>query len=269
MGGEFDLTGTVFAEERQAQLVEHLQRHKKATVHDLKEVFNVSGATIRNDLRALERRGLLVRTHGGAMVATKTRYEEALHERRSQNSQQKQMIARVALSVIEDGDTIILDAGTTVLELARLVHARRDLTIITNDIEIARLLAESESGTLILIGGVVRKPFRCAVGSLSSSMLSGLLVDKAFMAANTFDIQKGASTPDLDQAQTKKAMIAVASKTFLLCDHEKFGTQSFAQFAATADFDVIVTDRIDNRERRQLEQLGIECLTPEQQESTT
>ncbi|TVR32109.1 MAG: DeoR/GlpR transcriptional regulator [Spirochaetaceae bacterium] len=262
MISESERGGTVFAEERQAQVVEYVHKHKKATVHDLTAVFSVSSATIRNDLRALERRGLLLRTHGGAMVTTKTRYEEALQERHTHNLQQKQMIANAALSLIDDGDTIILDTGTTVLELARLLFHKRDLTVITNDIEIARVLADSQDGTLILIGGVVRKQFRCAVGSLSSAILAGLLVDKAFMAANNFDLHKGASTPDLDQADTKKAMIAVASKRFLLCDHEKFGTQSFAQFAAVKDFDVIVSDRFEPREQRLLEQLGVEALTP-------
>ena len=263
MSNDSDRSGTVFAEERQAQVVEYVHKHKKATVHDLTALCEVSSATIRNDLRVLERRGLLMRTHGGAMVATKTRYEEALHERHTHNLEQKQGIANAALSLIEDGDTIILDTGTTVLELARLLHQKRNLTVVTNDIEIARvLLSANEDGTLILIGGVVRKQFRCVTGSLSSAMLCGLLVDKAFMATNNFDLEKGASTPDLDQADIKKMMISVASKRYLLCDHEKFGTQSFARFATASEFDVIVSDRFEPKELRLLEQLGVEALSP-------
>lgn len=249
-----------FAEERHSELVSYVQRHKKATVHELRELFGVSSATIRNDLSFLEKRGLLLRTHGGAMIKTQTRFEENMQERLVHHQREKEAIAAAAVALIEDGDTIILDTGTTVMELARRLGEKRNITVITNDIEIARTVCEYEDATLLLVGGVVRKRFRCAVGSLSQRLLSGLLVDKAFIAANNFDLEKGASTPDIDQSETKKAMIAVASKVILLCDRSKFGTQSFAQFAAPQDFDVIVTDAFESKELRLLDELGVECI---------
>ena len=249
-----------FAEERHSEVVSYVQRHKKATVHELRELFGVSSATIRNDLSFLEKCGLLLRTHGGAMIKTQTRFEENMQERLVHHQREKEAIAAAAEDLVDDGDTIILDTGTTVMELAKRLGAKRNITVITNDIEIARTICEYEEATLILVGGVVRKRFRCAVGSLSQRLLSGLLVDKAFIAANNFDLAKGASTPDIDQSETKKAMIAIASKVILLCDRSKFGTQSFAQFAAPQDFDIVVCDSFESKERRMLDVIGIECV---------
>jgi DeoR family fructose operon transcriptional repressor len=253
---------SMFAEERQFKLIEFLQKHKKATVKQLMVEFQVSSATIRNDLRMLDRRGLITRTHGGAMERVKNRFEEDLNLRRMHEVSEKQRIAQEALSLIADGDTIILDSGTTIWELARLVRSKKNLTIITNDIDIADLLCEEEQNTLIFIGGTVRKKFRCTAGPLSIGLLSGVLVDKAFIGANNFDIERGASTPDIDQATTKKNMINIASKRFLLCVHSKFGTQSFARFAGVEDFDLIVTDKIDYTEKNHLEHLGTSVLIP-------
>lgn len=255
--------GTIFAEERQMRIVEFVQLHRKATVAQLTSQFGVSSATIRNDLRDLERRGFILRTHGGAMAKTKSRYEEALQQRQVHNQREKEAIAQSALTLIDDGDTIILDAGTTALELAKLLYQKRDLTIITNDISVAGVVCDHSEGQLILVGGLIRKRFRWAVGSLAEQTLSGLLVDKAFMAANSFDLEKGASTPDLELANTKRAMMSIASRVFLLCDHEKFGTHSFAQFARVDDFDTIITDRLEPEEAEALSQLNVQVLTAE------
>ena len=252
----------LFAEERHYKLVEFIHAHTKATVHELINQFGVSSATIRNDLRTLEQRGLISRTHGGAMIRTRSGYEEALQQRKVHNRIEKQLIARLALEKINDGDTIVIDTGTTMLELAKLLSEKRDLIIITNDIEIAGLLCNMEQHTLIVIGGTVRKRFRCTAGSLSQGMLSDMVVDKAFMAANNFDVKRGASTPDIDTAETKKAMIRIAAKRFLLCAHEKFGTQSFARFAETKDFDVIITDAVLPDEKQAIEQNGVEVIIP-------
>lgn len=251
-----------FAEERQLELVEFIRQHKKATVHELTYAFDVSSATIRNDLRALEDQGLLTRTHGGAMVNRKSRYEEDLQNRRIHNQHEKELIAKVAIELIDDGDTIILDAGTTILELARLLEPKKELTVITNDMDIARLLCDQEEINLVLVGGTVRNRFHCTVGPLAERTLNGLLVDKAFIGANNFDLYKGPSTPVLDQAETKKVMMSIASKSILLCDHSKFGTRSFVPLSRTEDFDIIVTDSVDPEERAYLDQIGVDVLLP-------
>lgn len=256
------IEGALFVEERKMKILEFIEEHRKATVIELCQQFKVSSATIRNDLRDLETAGLLIRTHGGAMVKTKTGLEPEMSLRKVQNLEEKRRIAEAALRLVEDGDTIILDTGTTTYELARLLGEKRDLTVVTNDLPIALLLEEFESVRVVLVGGMVRKKFHCTVASSFSGMnaLSDLTVDKAFMAANGFSLEKGASTPDINHSETKKLMISIAAQVILLFDSSKMGRNSFAIFAPLNKIDAIVTDSLHEDERRQMEESGIEPI---------
>ncbi len=253
---------TLFAEERKLKILEYIEDRRKATVAQLCQHFGVSSATIRNDLRDLETSNLLIRTHGGAMVKTKTGLELDARQKGVHNLEAKRRIAEAALELIEDGDTIILDTGTTTLELARLLDRRRNLSVVTNDLPIALLLEEIESVNVVFMGGIVRKNFHCTViyGTTWGSVLSGLTVDKAFMAANSLSAKKGATTPDIHTAETKKLMVSIAAKVILLCDSSKFEKSSFAQFASLEQIDTIVTDSILDSERRRFEEHGIEVM---------
>ncbi len=252
--------GGLFVEERKMKILEYIEEHRKATVVELCQQFKVSSATIRNDLRDLETTGLLIRTHGGAMVRTKTGLEPDMSLRKVQNLDEKKKIAEAALRLIEDGDTIILDTGTTTYELARLLGEKHNLTVVTNDLPIALLLEEFESIRIVLVGGIMRKKFHCTVAPSVSGKdaLTGLTVDKAFMAANGFSVEKGASTPDLNHAETKKMMISIAARVILLIDSSKMGRNSFAIFAPLDRLDALVTDALYDDERRILEESGIE-----------
>jgi DeoR family fructose operon transcriptional repressor len=254
--------GALFVEERKQKILEHIAAHRKATVLELCELFHVSSATIRNDMRDLEQVGLLLRTHGGAMVKSKTGDEQDMRARGIQNLDGKRAIAQAALGLIEDGDMIVLDTGSTILELARLLDRRRDVTVVTNDLVIATLLEDFDSVKIVLLGGIVRKRFHCTLfNDLSGrDLLSGLTVDKAFMGLNSFSLEKGASTPDLGHAETKKHMMSIAAKIILLFDASKLGKNSFAQFAAPDLVDTIVIDRISEGERKALEDTGIEVI---------
>lgn len=256
------IEGALFVEERKMKILEFIEEHRKATVVELCQQFKVSSATIRNDLRDLETAGLLIRTHGGAMVKTKTGLEPDMSLRKVQNLDEKRRIAAAALRLVEDGDTIILDTGTTTCELARLLGEKRNLTVVTNDLPIALLLEEFEEVRVVLVGGMVRKKFHCTVASSFSGMnaLSGLAVDKAFMAANGFSLEKGASTPDMNHSETKKLMISIAARVILLFDSSKMGRNSFAIFAPLDRIDVVVTDFLKEDERRQMEESGIEPI---------
>lgn len=161
-------------------------------------------APIRSYLRDLGLAGLLIRTHGGAIARTKTGFEPDAHQKEVQNLKAKRLIARAALALVEDGDTIVLDTGTTTLELARFLTERKNLTVVTNDLVIAQLLEENASFNIVLMGGVVRKGFHCTVGVHGRALTNGLTADKAFMAANGFTVAKGATTPDINHAETKK-----------------------------------------------------------------
>ena len=155
--------GGMFVEERKIRIIERIERQRKATVAELCDQFHVSSATIRSDLRDLEAAGLLIRTHGGAMVKTKTGLELDMVQRGTQHLAEKRRIAERALELVEDGDTVILDTGTTTLELARLLGRRRDLTVVTNDLAIALALEAAESVRVLFMGGLVRRNYHCTM----------------------------------------------------------------------------------------------------------
>jgi len=250
----------IFVEERKRAVLAFVNERKRATVADLCARFEVSPATMRSDLRDLERDGLLVRTHGGATVKEKARFELEAREKGIQHSPEKRAVARRALEHIEDGDAILLDTGSTTFELAALLGTRRDFTVVTNDLAIAQLLEDHPTATVHVIGGVVRKHFHCTVGARAEHFLQGLKVDKAFMAANSFSVESGATTPDLQHAEIKRRMTAIATKVFLLVDSSKLGKSSFAQFAPAGAIDCLIVDAIPPDEARALEAMGVEVL---------
>lgn len=252
----------MFAEERKIKILEFINEHKKATVVVLCDYFKVSSATIRNDLRELEKEKLLIRTHGGAMIKIKTGYELDPYIKQVKNLEEKQKIAQSAINLIEDGDTIILDTGTTTLELAKLLKRKRDITVVTNDLIIALFLEDISTVNIIFIGGIIRKNYHCTVtfGQIGNKMLSGLNVDKAFMTANNFSYKKGATTPDINQAETKKDLISIASNIILLCDSSKLGNTSFVQFATLEQIDKLVTDKIRDNDKKVLEESGVDVI---------
>jgi DeoR family fructose operon transcriptional repressor len=250
----------IFVEERKQAILDYVKAAKKAGVGELREKFGVSGATIRNDLRDLEQSRLLVRTHGGAIVQSQARFEPAADDKSDQHSLAKKRIALAELAKIEDGDTLILDTGSTTYQLALLLGARKNITVLTNDLAIASCLEDHPSAAIHLIGGVLRKGFHCTVGNIAESMLRSLTVDKAFMAANAFSMERGASTPDLQQAELKRLMISIATQVIFLVDSSKLGRDSFAGFARSDLIDCFVTDIMGREEKAILEERGIEII---------
>ncbi len=252
----------LFVEERKIKIVEFIEAHKKATVSQLCEHFGVSGATIRNDLRDLEGARKIIRTHGGAMVRTKTGLELNSSQKEVRNLDAKRLIAGEALKMIEDNDTIILDTGTTTLELAKLLSDRTGVTVVTNDLAIALVLEQQQHTNIIFRGGIVRRGFHCTVsfGDDGAQIMKGLVVDKALMGTNGLSLSRGATTPDISTAHTKKLMIAMASTVIVLCDSTKLEKDSFAQFAPLESIDVVITDGCRDEEQKKLEDHGVDVI---------
>jgi len=246
-------------EERKAQILAQLAERHKVSVNELSRQFDVSTATIRTYLRDLEALGLLTRTHGGAMEKTSAGFEPLARDKENQNPELKRAIAEKAAACIEDGDVILIDTGTTCHALARRLKKGRKLTVVTNDIGIAADLEPSETIQVILLGGLLRRGLHCTVGDPGSALVDGMVVDKAFMGANGFSVDRGATTPDLNQAATKKRMVGMAQKVFLLCDHTKLGRASFAVFARPSDIDVLICDDgLTRAQKAELEGVDIE-----------
>lgn len=211
----------MFAEERQEKLLGILREKRKVAVSEMCDVFNVSGATIRADLRQLEEEGLLTRTHGGAVLRTRASFEQASDDREIVNLSAKERIGQRAAALVEDGDIIVLDTGTTTLHIARNIRDRQNVTVVTNDYQIARELEASPSIQTILLGGIVKKGYHCVVAINGRSILDTLNVDKAFMGTNSLSLKHGACVADIMLAETKRGMVEHASSQALHDQPEK------------------------------------------------
>lgn len=249
-------TEPIFAEERHRRILSMLKVRSKLFVNELCEIFSVTPATIRNDLNQLERRGLLKRTHGGAISCSKTGFEQTSVQKNHVNADQKRRIAEYAASLIENGDTIALDTGTTTYCLAELLADKTDLTVITTDIRIANLLESYPLTAVILAGGALRKGFSCTTGAITNNVLSSLYADKVFMATNAVNPAGALCTPNIEQARVKQSLLAMGKQSFLLSDSSKFGAHSFARFGSVGDMDTVITDseldsQISEKLRRQ------------------
>lgn len=245
----------LFAEERQEQIVALLSKNTKLLVPELCDHFQVSPATIRSDLRELAAKGRLKRTHGGAIPINKTLFEPSTDDKRICNSEEKQAIAQIAAEMIENGDTIAIDAGSTMMELAKKLVKKEDLTIVVNDLNIALFLEQNSNASIIVLGGNLRKRQQCTVGPITLSTLVSLNVDKVFLATNAFSPEKGFMTPDMNQAEVKKAMLKSATERIVLCDSSKIGKISFVEFAKLQDIDKLITDsNVSSEVRRYLDE---------------
>lgn len=233
---------SIFAEERRKMIVDHVNENVKATVPELCDLFSVSSATIRNDLRALEESGLLKRTHGGAISCKSVNYEVNSYERAVERVTQKAQIAAKAVSFIKEGDTIALDTGTTTYELAKLLTKFHDLTVVTNDLQSASFLEQYSRAHIFLAGGRVRRDYHCTYGKKALDSVSDFNVDKAFLGANGISLTRGFTTPNIDTAEVKEAFISIADSTIIITDSTKLDKTSFSKFADFEDVDTIITD---------------------------
>lgn len=234
----------MFVEERQEKILAILKEKRKLSVTDMSERFNVSGATIRTDLRLMEEAGLLTRTHGGAIMRTRVSFEIGSDQRESLNLSAKELVGQRAAGLVEDGDIIVLDTGTTTLHIAQHLRERRNLTVVTNDFMIARTLEDFDGVQTILLGGMVKKGYHCVTNWSNQSMLDTLNIDKAFMGVNAFSLQRGACVADMLLAETKRQMVQHANQLIIVCDHSKLNSTSLAQFAPSERVDILVVDRL-------------------------
>lgn len=233
----------VFAEVRKQTIIDIVNKMGKATVSYLCDHFSVSPATIRNDLRELEEAGAIKRTHGGAISSTRINYEPSTSQKEVVHVVHKQAIARLAATFIQPGDAIALDTGTTTMELAKLLGGIENLTVVTNDIQIASYLEHNTDIMIILVGGALRRHFHCTVGQMAIESIANLHVDKAFAAANGVHSTKGVTTPNMDMAGIKTRMIESADEVYLLADSSKLGKSAFITFTTLSNVDVLITDQ--------------------------
>jgi DeoR family fructose operon transcriptional repressor len=232
----------MYAPERHEQILETARAIGRVEVAGLARDLAVTPETVRRDLTALERRGMLRRVHGGAIPVERLGNEPGVADRETHSAVEKERIARAALDELPDGGSIILDAGTTTVRLAQLLPTDRELTVVTHSIPVATILTTRSNIHLHLLGGVVRPRTLAAVGEWTKSQIEDVFADVAFMGTNGISVERGLTTPDIAEATIKRALIEAARRVVVLADHTKFGREDFARFAPLSAIDTIITD---------------------------
>ncbi len=250
----------LFGEERRSRIVEILRNSGKVTVSNLAKEFNVSEVTIRKDLDVLEKEGKLLRTHGGAILPVHSKSEWNFLRKIHQMKEEKKAIALIAISIIEDDDTIILDSSSTNYHIALEMSKKnwKHLTVVTNNIFIAEKLLGSVN-EIIVLGGTIREHSLSLVGPWTLKFLENISVDKAFLGTTGFSIEKGFMTPSIIEADVKKAILGCSSMRIIVTDSTKFMRKAFASFAFPEDIDMLITDQnIPNEIEEYLIDKGVE-----------
>lgn len=254
---------TMYAEERQQAIAQLVAARGRLSVNALAEEYAVTTETVRRDLTALERLGLVQRVHGGAVPAgALAAIESGLGERDAANTESKDRIARAAVALLPNaGGTVLFDAGSTTIRV--LSHLPRDLrlTVITHAVPIAARLVSYPQVELHLLPGRVRSTTQAAVGADTVAALDDLRADLVFLGTNGLSVEHGLTTPDRDEAATKRALVRASRRVVVLADSSKLGRELAVRFATLDDIDTLVTDSgIPDDIRAGLERAEVEVV---------
>lgn len=233
--------GGLHSLERHRDIVALLRHHGRVEVADLAERLASSTETVRKDLIALEKKGYLLRVHGGAVPVQAMTFEPAIAAR-TENAAAKQRIAAKALEGIAAGAAVLLDGGSTTLMMAEGIPGDLPLKVFTNSLPVAQALLSKPLVECFMLGGRIRANTSAEVGPVALRTLSELHVDAAYVGTNAISFSRGLSTPDPDEAAVKAAMIRCATTTVLLADHSKFGLNALCAYAGLDEIDVLITD---------------------------
>lgn len=228
--------------DRHQLIIERARTLPRVEVATLADLMKVTPETVRRDLTVLERHGLLRRVHGGAVAVERLGFEPAVDDRTDRRPQEKARIAAAALAYVPDEGSILIDAGTTTLRLVELLPVGRELTVVTNSIPVATAVARRADLSLYVIGGRVRQRTLAAVGSWGVAALRNIHVDVAFLGTNGISMNRGLTTPDQAEADSKRAMVDCAARTIVMADSSKVGSTHFSRFAQLEEIDVLITD---------------------------
>ncbi len=237
------------ATERRAQLIlQQLLRAGEISVGNLAKRLKVSPATIRRDLSELEQRGLLRRSHGGAVPIQPLLYEpfrhiSYYHEQERQQSAEKRRIGLVAADLVTDGEILAIGAGTTATQVARSVCLHKGLTVITNAVNVAMELSHRDDLKVFVTGGFLSGDWFALVGPSSIQSVSEMFVDKVFLGVDGFHVERGMTTNYPDQAAIHRAMMRQARTKIVVADHRKIGAIGTALIAQVEEVDILITDR--------------------------
>jgi DeoR family transcriptional regulator of aga operon len=247
---------------RRKEILQLLSNNGQVLVDSLSRQFKVSEVTIRNDLDQLEKKNLLIRARGGAIkFETSVGLDQRLADKHRINHSEKARIGKHASLLVNEGDTIIIDSGSTTAEMVKNLPDFQDLTVITNALNIANQLMNKPNINMIIPGGYLRKNMLSLVGPQSEKSLRNFNVDKAFLGVDGFDTKSGIFTPSVEEARLNEIMIEVSKEVILLADSSKFKRRSFAFICSINDIDKVITDdKITSDDKKRLQDAGVEVI---------
>ncbi len=230
--------------ERQNQIVELINRSQRITVGEICSTFEISEATARRDLEALAAQGKVQRVHGGAIPLQAAPPELPMLQRQNEQADEKLRIAARAAALIGDGETVFLGSGTTVLEVARALRSRRNLTVMTNSLPVVNALAGAQEITLLCLGGMLRPSELSFIGHITEQALAEVHADKVILGTRAISLEKGLTNDYLPETLTDRAILKAGREVIVVADHTKFGRVAAALLAPIESVQVIVTDAL-------------------------
>jgi DeoR/GlpR family transcriptional regulator of sugar metabolism len=251
----------MIANQRREKILELIKEDGSAKVIDLAKIFKVTEVTIRQDLEKLEKDGLVIREHGGAFLKNIKDQVQAFSLANQDNIDKKELIAQKCLEFIESGDSIILDSGSTTTEIARQLKGFKNLTVITNALNIALMLGVEPGIEVIVTGGEFKPPTLSLTGQKAADFFKGINVQKLFLATAGISLKSGLTYPSISDLVVKKAMIDAADTTYLVADSTKIGKSAFASLGALSLIDYIITDAgIEEKHKQVFKDQEIELI---------
>lgn len=247
---------------RRNGILQLLSERGEVHVTELSRKFKVSEVTIRNDLDQLEQKNTLIRARGGAIrIETRMAYDQRLADKSKIHFREKALIGREAVKLVRESDIILIDSGSTTSEMVKNFPDYRDLTVITNALDIANQLISRSNINVIIPGGYLRKNSISLVGPMAEKSLKNLNVDKAFLGVDGIDTRHGLYTPNIEEARLNEIMIEVSREIILLCDSSKFKVRSLALICPITRIHKVVTDEnLQPDDRKRLEDAGVNVI---------
>jgi DeoR/GlpR family transcriptional regulator of sugar metabolism len=253
--------GALLAEPRRMKILAWLQEEGSVRVKALSAAFGVTEATIRQDLEKLENDGQVVREHGGAFLKSLPQQVQTMTLQNSTHMDAKRKIGKAAAALVSHGETVILDAGTTTTEVAHCLKDRREMTVITNALNIALMLGAEPTFSVHMPGGQFKAPTLSLTGEKSADYFSNIFVDTLFLATGGMSLEAGLTYPSLADIPIKAAMIRSATRVVLVADSSKMHRVSFSSLGAFDLVDVLVTDEgLKQPDQAAIEALGVQVV---------
>ena len=254
----------MLAIERRNAILEKLQAERRVVVSELSILFDVSEETIRRDLEKLENEGYAIKSYGGAVLNENANLDLPFNIRKNKNVIGKQKIADLLSDIIHDGDYLFLDASSTAVAIAKAIKHKKDITIITNSLEIAIELLDVPDCKVISTGGEIVSTAFGLVGHVTDKTIRSYYVDKAIVSSKGFELEKGFTDSDERHANNKRSMLESAKMKILAIDSSKFDRVAFAKIGDLRDITMIVTDEKPAEEwLKKMEEYQVECIYPE------